>query len=131
MTDDSKLCDIFLDKFKNKSANLHNGTKINLDKIDKILKDNFKAENWDVGLFSELDILHAINKLKNSASSGPDNISCKIIKALKFALLKPLSHLANMSVETGVFPEIWIAGNIIPVHKKGSKMSSDNYLRSY
>ena len=106
---------------------MHNGTKINLDKIDKVLKENIKAENWDVGLFSELDILNAINKLKNSASSGPDNISCKIIKALKFALLKPLSHLANMSVETGVFPEIWKAGNIIPVHKKGSKLCSDNY----
>ena len=92
---------------------MHNGTKINLDKIDKVLKENIKAENWDVGLFSELDILNAINKLKNSASSGPDNISCKIIKALKFALLKPLSHLANMSVETGVFPEIWKAGKMI------------------
>ena len=32
-----------------------------------------------------------------------------------------------MSVETGVFPEVWKAGNIIPVHKKGSKLNIDNY----
>ena len=44
-----------------------------------------------------------------------------------FALLKPMSHLANMSVESGVFPEVWKVGNIIPVRKKGSKLSSDNY----
>ena len=78
-------------------------------------------------MFSEQNILHAINKLKNSATLGPDNISGKIIKALKFAFLKPMSHLANMSVESGVFPEVWKAGNIIPVHKKGSKLSLENY----
>ena len=92
-----------------------------------ILRDNIKADNWDVGMFADNDILHAINKLKNSASSGPDKISCKIIKALKYALLKPLAHLANLSVETGVFPEMWKAGNILPVYKKGSKLSSENY----
>lgn len=72
-------------------------------------------------MFSEQDILHAINKLKNSATSGPDNISCKIIKDLKFALLKPMSHLANLSVESGIFPEVWKAGNIIPLPKRDQR----------
>ena len=34
VTEDSKPCDIFLNKFKNKSTVLHNDTKIDLDKID-------------------------------------------------------------------------------------------------
>ena len=116
-----------MNKFKNKSTDLHNGTNINLDKIDKIFRDNIKADNWDIGIFSEQDILQAINKLKNSATSGPDGISCKIIKALKFAILKPMTHLADMSVESGVFPEVWKADNIIPVLEKGSKLEIDNY----
>ena len=36
VTEESKLCDVFLNKFKNKSTDLHNGTKINLDKIDNM-----------------------------------------------------------------------------------------------
>lgn len=40
VTDESKLCDLFLEKVKNKSTDLHKGTNINLAKIEKILRDN-------------------------------------------------------------------------------------------
>ena len=32
-----------------------------------------------------------------------------------------------MSIESGEFPEVWKAGNIISIHKKGSKLDMDNY----
>ena len=82
---------------------------------------------WDVNPISEADILLAINKLKDNLTSGPDAIPCKLIKALKFAIAKPMTYLANLSVEMGVFPQIWKQGDIIPVHKKGSKLDINNY----
>ena len=48
-------------------------------------------------------------------------------KALKHVLLKPLTRLANLSVNTSTFYKIWISGHIIHVHKKGPKLNPDNY----
>ena len=38
-----------------------------------------------------------------------------------------MTHLANLSVDSGVFPKCWKVGNITPIHKKGSKLEVDNY----
>ena len=39
----------------------------------------------------------------------------------------PLALIFNKSIQTGVFPNCWKKGNIIPVHKKDSKSLINNY----
>ena len=33
----------------------------------------------------------------------------------------------NISLETGTFPSIWKQGNVIPIHKKDSRLNPSNY----
>jgi len=39
----------------------------------------------------------------------------------------PLSHVINLSLDTGQFPQEWKAAKIIPLHKSGSTTIFDNY----
>ena len=39
----------------------------------------------------------------------------------------PLMIIFNTALNTGVFPDLWKKGNIVPVHKKDSKHLVNNY----
>ena len=57
----------------------------------------------------------------------PDNIPTKILKEFKTELSEPLSDMINVSFNEGTIPDFLEVANVIPVHKKGEKLDSDNY----
>ena len=125
--DGARLCSLFHDEFSNKAPDLIKSLNIDLRRI----VDNFgisTTKAWDVSQISENDLMIVVTKFKNNSSSGPDEIPSKLIKALKFAIAKPLEYMANLSVDKGIFPEVWKQVNIIPVMKKCSKLVSNNYI---
>ena len=58
---------------------------------------------------------------------GPDNVSGRVIRECASELSVPITRLCRMSLEQGVFPRQWKCANIVPIHKKGSKTSPNNY----
>ena len=50
----------------------------------------------------------------------------RILRALEDKLAKPLTHLFNNSVETGIIPEDWKSAIATAIHKKG-KQEPGNY----
>ena len=56
-----------------------------------------------------------------------DDISNKIMIIAKNVICKPLTHIINMSIKTGIIPYMWKEAKIIPLHKKGSTSSAKNY----
>ena len=86
-----------------------------------------RASSCNIGYLAEPDILRSIYKVTNLTSIGPNGIPSKIIKALKYALTKSRAHMANLSVEKGIFPELWKDGIIILMHRKGSSPDIDSY----
>ena len=44
-----------------------------------------------------------------------------MIKLCGEALCKPLAIIFNDCLKTGIFPEDWKKGNIIPIYKEGDK----------
>ena len=73
------------------------------------------------------EIKKYINKLPSKNSSGYDNISNKLLKQIKYSILKPLTHIFNLSITSGVFPANMKLSEIIPLYKKGSKDQMNNY----
>ena len=51
----------------------------------------------------------------------------RILRALEDKLARPLTHIFNNSVETGIMPEDWKSGNVTAIHKKGSRQEPGNY----
>ena len=67
----------------------------------------------------EDDILHIINSLKNTNSSGVDNISNKAVKKVKYLILSPLTMLINQSLDTVFSPDkLKIVKKLNPYLKK-------------
>ena len=60
-------------------------------------------------------------------SSGWDNIPQKIIKSSPFNIIHALSHIFNLSIIEGVFPDKMKVAKVIPIFKKDSKTDVANY----
>ncbi len=72
-------------------------------------------------------LIKIIDSFKPKWSAGHDDIPMKIIKEAKFQLLKPLLHVINTSIITGVFPNDLKISKVIPLYKKGEHSDPLNY----
>ena len=74
-----------------------------------------------------LEILNITSSLKNSRSSGHDEISSAFLKQIISSILTPFTHICNLSLSSGVFPSSFKVAKVIPVHKRDSTSSVNNY----
>lgn len=65
--------------------------------------------------------------LRNTNSAGYDEINTKLIKQNLRHFIEPLTHIINLSLEHGVFPEILKYSVVKPLFKKGLKSDTGNY----
>ena len=72
------------------------------------------------------EVSDTIKSLKDS-SSGPDGISSEIVKQSLQCIVQPLTHVANLSLEQGVFPDEMKVAKVIPLFKSGEKTSVNNF----
>ena len=68
-----------------------------------------------------------ISKLKPKRSTGPDSVSTKLLKEILPAILLPLCHIFNLSLQTGFIPERFKIAKVVPVYKSGDKHLFTNY----
>jgi hypothetical protein len=69
------------------------------------------------------DILAHLNINK---ASGPDGISNRLLKEIRYSISIPLSKIINLSLRTA-FPDVWKNANVVPLHKKGDRKIKENY----
>ena len=68
-----------------------------------------------------------LQQLKRSKATGLDNLPPSILKDTARVISKPLCHLINLSLKTGLFPSIWKKARIVPVFKSGNSSLPQNY----
>ena len=73
------------------------------------------------------EIINIISKFKTGKSCGPTSIPINIFQLIQLEVASPLAKIANLSFETGVQPEKLKLAKVIPIFKKGSKLSTENY----
>ena len=73
------------------------------------------------------EVLNLLNGLACKSSSGWDGILNKLLKPIKDVIAEPLSIIFNISIQTGKFPEIFKAADIIPLYKGGTRVNCTNY----
>ena len=119
-SDDGEMANILNNSFANSFTLENNNSLPNLNKLDSLTTlDNI--------VFTASLVKRKIDKLNDSFSAGPDQISNKLLKTFSNILSGPLATLFNKSMQSGILPKDWKLGHITPIFKKGAKGDPGNY----
>ena len=77
--------------------------------------------------FNPVDVLKILRSTDPNKAPGPDQIHGKILKMCAKNVAVPLAMLFETSYYTCTIPNDWKSANVVPVFKKGSKSSVQNY----
>jgi hypothetical protein len=72
-------------------------------------------------------VLKQLKKLDISKATGSDGIPSIILKQCAEELAPSLTRVINLSLRTGIVPNVWKKATVCPIHKKGSKSEVTNY----
>jgi hypothetical protein len=75
---------------------------------------------------TEHEIECVIKSLKGKLSSGYDEIPECLVKNVYY-VKKPLAHIFNASLSSGIFPDRLKLAKVIPLYKKGDVHDVKNY----
>ena len=72
-------------------------------------------------IFTESDMIKAIEKLKENSGPGPDEIPAIFLKKTCEAIIKPLMIILRKSLDRGEIPQIYKLAHVTPIHKGGKR----------
>ena len=75
----------------------------------------------------ESEINNIIRIFQNKTSSGHDGISMNVVKAIAQYIAKPFSHICNLSLFNGIFPDNMKIAKVVPIFKSGDNQLFTNY----
>ena len=73
------------------------------------------------------EMVRELRKMKNGKSPGVCNIQVELLKAGGMSLVKWMQSLFNMVMKHGTAPRDWQRAVVIPIHKKGCRLTCGNY----
>ena len=120
----------FLDHFEKLSQNPDHDVPSNCTVVDSHRLKSVAMEQEDNclnELFCEGEINDNINKLKNNKAGGLDEIRNEFLKHAPPSLVTFICDFFNLILESGVIPDIWCKGLIMPLYKKkGDRIDPNN-----
>ena len=89
--------------------------------------NTYHTENWlNDFTFDNEKLLKIIQSLHANKAHGYDGISMRMLNLSSPSIIKPCSIIFQNCLKSGILPDDWKKGNIIPVHKKNSKQLVNN-----
>ena len=76
-------------------------------------------EDFCIPGISAQSVKKGLASLQTNKSTGPDNISARLLKATTPGIAPPVAAIMNNSIRTGKFPIQWKLAKASPIHKKG------------
>ena len=89
-----------------------------LNKYQTCQPENFISVN---------ELKNALFSLKINKSPGYDDISFNVVKKCFVVLFKPLLHIFNLSIQTGIFPDELKIASVTPIFRRGENWNLGNY----
>ena len=118
----------FNDFFANIGTEL--ASKIPECKEPRHIEDYMGAPN-DKSMFivpvNEAEVLSLCNTFTSKTSTDCMGLSMKLLKQVMPQIIQPFTHICNLSLSTGIFPDAMKIAKIIPLFKQGVKTEFSNY----
>ena len=124
-TDAQTICNTFNDYFSTIATKVTTELPQSDVNFDYYLRNGTDQRIvWDPVTMPEMKRI--ISKCNNT-KPGPDKIPMKVIKDNIDILTPVLTHLCNLSLSKGIFPDVHKIGKIIPLYKGKDKYDKSNY----
>ena len=68
-----------------------------------------------------------LSNVKPNKATGPDNLSCRLLKEASNEIAPILTDIFNSSLSSGTLPSDWKKARVAPVFKKGNTNDAANY----
>jgi hypothetical protein len=117
----NKFNDYFINIGHDLARNIPNNAADALSYMNMDYPNSIVIYNTD-----ESEVNKVVKSLKNT-STGWDGIHNKVIKSSLSIILKPLTHVLNLSLSQGTFPDSMKIARVIPLYKSGN----DNLITNY
>ena len=86
------------------------------------LKNTSSAEKpFEVNFVTAGDITRIVTNMKNTKAIGVDGISTEVLKKDISVLASPIARICNISLSSGIFPDIFKEAIVHPVFKGSGK----------
>jgi hypothetical protein len=80
-----------------------------------------------LGTISQAEVVNTMRALESKSSLDVDGVSIKLLKEVALEIGTPLTHIFNISVKEGVFPNQLKTSRVVPIFKAGDPTLCDNY----
>ena len=106
------------------ATNIDDPSEADLLSMGNILREDFlHLPQLQITSFSIEELVKEINNIETYKSSGIHNISSRILKDVWSTCPVLLLDIINKSIETGIFPDDWKHGTVIPIPKVANPQS--------
>lgn len=126
VTDVSKIPDVMNEHFCHIGENLQKHFPKERREFTKYLKHRV-INSFYLSDVNVEDVLNELKRLNPKKSSGPDNISVKIILLCPEVFATNLTKIFNNSIQLGEYPTAMKVAKVIALYKKGEKFKPGNY----
>ncbi|PZC86734.1 hypothetical protein B5X24_HaOG206296 [Helicoverpa armigera] len=109
------------DKILNRLGTTHNSL------IETYQPKQITSQSFFMNPTDEQEIADIIRNLKIDSTPGPDQLTVHLLSKCLNSFIKPITHIFNLSLETGVFPDSWKTASVTPIYKTGPKEDPRNY----
>ena len=75
----------------------------------------------------ENEVIIVVNSCNSKTSIDSEGLNMKLVKSIIGSIVKPVTHICNSSLLSGIFPDRMKIAKIIPLFKSGSKTEIINY----
>ena len=115
----------FIDKVKNILLGMPAPVSDPLSKLKLLMRN--RSSVFSLNSAHPNEIQNIILQLKNSKSTGLDTIDTYILKCSLAYILPAVTHIVNLSLNSGIFPSKWKTAKVIPLFKSGDSLNPKNY----
>ena len=126
ISDPIDICDTFNNFFTDIGKNLTSHIQ-GANDFRRYFPSNSVTPYFNFHDIDSSEILAIINNLQIKKSAGYDKISSRVLKDNKLILTPVLTNIANLILQTSVFPDCLKIAKITPIFKKGSIFDPSNY----
>ena len=111
------------EEFNNAFLNSATIDTSNASLLDIAYKANSRLDSINITHAATLNILKSLD---TSKATGPDEISCKMLKETAGSIAPSFTRLLQLSLSTATFPSCWKQANVLSIFKKGDQSDFGN-----